>query len=229
MTQNRLHPRLVLLCVLASVTAVWAAAAVAAAQSGGSVRRRLLCGPGGGSGGELHLSGHIAGILRGGIRWSRRKRMNLGSVVGLRRIGRVGFGVDRSVGGGVAVTGWAVAGYGDVSEGTWYTDAVQWSVDNGITDIGEFCFGPETPVSRGETAVWIYNMENQPAAGERHSFTDVTNTSQDDAISWMANTGVTTGTPPTTFAPDETLKRAPSRSVSASFGRRAFGATAWFC
>ena len=102
----------------------------------------------------------------------------------------------------------AVAGYGDVGEGTWYTDAVQWSTDNGIADIAGFCFGPDTPVSRGETAVWIYNMENQPDAGDPHSFSDVTDASQDDAISWMANTGITTGTSPTTFAPDENLKRA---------------------
>ena len=102
----------------------------------------------------------------------------------------------------------AVAGYGDVSEGIWYTDAVQWSVDNGITGISGFCFGPETPVSRGETAVWSYNMENRPDVGVRHSFTDVTDASQDDAISWMANTGITTGTSPTTFSPDDTLRRA---------------------
>ena len=102
----------------------------------------------------------------------------------------------------------AVAGYGDVGEGTWYTDAVQWSVDNGIADIAGFCFAPDTPVSRGETAVWIYNMENQPDAGDSHSFSDVTDASQNDAISWMANNEITTGKSPTTFAPDETLTRA---------------------
>ena len=102
----------------------------------------------------------------------------------------------------------AVAGYGDVGEGTWYTDAVQWSTDNGIADITGFCFGPETPVSRGETAVWIYNMENQPDSGTSHSFSDVTDASQDDAISWMANDEITTGKSPTTFAPDDTLTRA---------------------
>ena len=96
----------------------------------------------------------------------------------------------------------AVAGYGDVGEGTWYTDAVQWSVDNGIAGIAGFCFGPETPVSRGETAVWIYSMENRPAAGDPHSFSDVSDASQDDAISWMANNEITTGISPTTFAPE---------------------------
>ena len=102
----------------------------------------------------------------------------------------------------------AVAGYGDVDEGTWYTDAVQWSVDNGIAGIAGTCFAPETPVSRGETAVWIHNMEGRPDAGVRHSFTDVTDASQNDAISWMANEEITTGKSPTTFAPDDTLTRA---------------------
>ena len=87
-------------------------------------------------------------------------------------------------------------------------DAVQWSVDNGITGIAGVCFRPDDPVSRGETAVWIHNMENRPDAGVSHSFSDVTNGAQDDAISWMANSGITTGTSPTTFAPDETLRRA---------------------
>ena len=109
---------------------------------------------------------------------------------------------------GVSSPAGAVAGYGDVAEGTWYTDAVQWSRENGITGNTGPCFGPETPVSRGETAVWIYNMENQPDAGGRHSFTDVIDASLHDAISWMVNTDITTGTSPTTFAPDETLKRA---------------------
>ena len=109
---------------------------------------------------------------------------------------------------GLASPAGAVAGYGDVGEGIWYTDAVQWSTDNEITEISGFCFGPETPVSRGETAVWIYNMEDPPDAGTSHSFTDVTDASQNDAISWMANFGITTGKSPTTFAPDETLTRA---------------------
>ena len=109
---------------------------------------------------------------------------------------------------GLASPAGAVAGYGDVGEGTWYTDAVQWSTDNGITDIAGPCFGPDTPVSRGETAVWIYNMENQPDAGDPHSFSDVSDASQADAVSWMANNEITTGKSPTTFAPDDTLNRA---------------------
>ena len=101
----------------------------------------------------------------------------------------------------------AVAGYGDVAEDRYYTEPVQWSVDNDITDISGNCFGPDTPVSRGETAVYFWNMEGQPPA-VAHSFSDIGVQAQNDAVSWMAAAGITTGTSPTTFSPDETLTRA---------------------
>ena len=136
---------------------------------------------------------------------------DLSSMVGLSRIwlslGLV-VSLTASLLMGLPSPAGAVAGYGDVGEGIWYTDAVQWSVDNGIADVAGFCFGPDSAVSRGETAVWIYNMENQPDAGDRHSFTDVTDDAQHDAVSWMANSGITTGKSATTFAPDDTLTRA---------------------
>ena len=136
---------------------------------------------------------------------------DLSSMVGLSRIW-LSLGLVVSLTAallmGLASPAGAVAGYGDVGEGTWYTDAVQWSTDNGIADIAGFCFGPDTPVSRGETAVWIYNMENQPDAGDPHSFSDVSDASQADAVSWMANNEITTGKSPTRFAPDDTLTRA---------------------
>ena len=125
--------------------------------------------------------------------------------------GRVRLGVGLVVALTAALLMWspapagAVAGYGDVPEETWYTNPVQWSQDNGIANVGGSCFGPSWPVSRGETAVWLHNLEGQPAAA--HSFVDVTDDSQNDAISWMAETGIMTGTTPTTFAPDDTLTR----------------------
>ncbi len=109
---------------------------------------------------------------------------------------------------GSAYPAGAVAGYGDVPGGAWYTDAVQWSADNGIAGVPPPCFEPQAGVSRGETAVWIYNMVNSPYPGRRHSFVDVVDESQHDAVSWMSNTGVTTGTSATTFAPDDILTRA---------------------
>ena len=74
---------------------------------------------------------------------------------------------------GVAPSAGAVAGYGDVGGDSYYVKPVQWSVDNGITGINDACFSPDAPVSRGESAVYLWNMEGQPSA-ELHSFTDVT-------------------------------------------------------
>ena len=100
----------------------------------------------------------------------------------------------------------AVAEHDDVGRRRNYTKAVQWSVDNGITGIDDACFLPDAPVSRGEAAVYLWNMMGQPLAAP-HSFTDVTFEYQDGAISWMLETGITTGTSDTTFSPGENLTR----------------------
>ncbi len=101
----------------------------------------------------------------------------------------------------------AVAGFGDVSEGRYFTEPVQWSVDNHVAGIDGNCFLPDAPVSRGEAAVYVWNMEGQPSA-PAHSFVDVTDESQDAAVSWMSHNEVTTGTSPTTFDPGGELTRA---------------------
>ena len=107
----------------------------------------------------------------------------------------------------VASPAGAVAGYGDVADGRYFTEPVQWSVDNDVTGIDGNCFRPDAPVSRGEAAVYIWNMEGQPSA-PAHSFVDVTVESQDAAVSWMSHNEITTGTSPTTFGPDTALTRA---------------------
>ena len=101
----------------------------------------------------------------------------------------------------------AVAGYGDVSRDNYFAEAVQWSADYSVTNIPGSCFGPDLPVSRGETAVWIWNMSIRPQPSSSHSFGDVADETQSDAVSWMSETGITTGTSSTTFSPDSTLTR----------------------
>ena len=101
----------------------------------------------------------------------------------------------------------AVAGYGDVTEGEYYTEPVQWAVDNDVTGIDGNCFGPDAPVSRGDAAVYIWNLQGQPVA-PAHNFVDVTDESQDAAVSWMSHNEITTGTSTTTFGPDTALNRA---------------------
>ena len=100
----------------------------------------------------------------------------------------------------------AVAGFGDVDGGSYFADAVQWSVDNGITGVDGSCFSPDQPVTRGETAVWIWRMQDRPQA-PAHSFVDVTAAEQQQSVAWMVSEGVTTGTSDSTFSPDRELTR----------------------
>ena len=100
----------------------------------------------------------------------------------------------------------AVAGFGDVDGGAYFADAVQWSVDNGITGVDGSCFSPDQPVTRGETAVWMWRMQDRPEA-PAHSFVDVTAVEQQQSVAWMVSEGVTTGTSDTTFSPDRVLTR----------------------
>jgi len=101
----------------------------------------------------------------------------------------------------------AVAGYGDVAEGQYYTEPVQWSTDNDITGIDGNCFAPDTVVTRGEASIYMWYMQDQPTA-PMHSFDDVTVEGQDAAVSWMFANKITTGTSKTTFSPDTALTRA---------------------
>ncbi len=101
----------------------------------------------------------------------------------------------------------AVAGYGDVAYDRYFTEPVQWSADEGLTGIGGACFLPDTGVSRGEAAVYLWNMAGKPSA-PAHSFVDVADEGQNAAVSWMSHNNITTGTTETTFDPDAILTRA---------------------
>ncbi|NNF68858.1 MAG: S-layer homology domain-containing protein, partial [Acidimicrobiia bacterium] len=102
----------------------------------------------------------------------------------------------------------AVAGFADVSAEIFYTEPVQWMVDNEITTgVSPQCFGPDQPVTRGQAAAFMWRMENSPAPAAAHGFGDVVATWQQDAVSWMSDSGITTGTTRTTYSPDDPLTR----------------------
>ncbi len=101
-----------------------------------------------------------------------------------------------------------VAGFGDVDSDRFFTDAVQWMVDNAITaGVSPTCFGPDDPVTRGQAAAFMWRMEGSQAPGAAHVFGDVVAPWQQDPVSWMFNNGITTGTTATTYSPDDHLTR----------------------
>ena len=101
----------------------------------------------------------------------------------------------------------AQAGFEDVPADAYYADAVQWLVDEGLATGGaDGAFRPEDPVTRGETAVFLWRLAGQPEAPV-HRFADVTVGWQDDAVSWMSAAGITQGATPTTFEPNGIVTR----------------------
>lgn len=95
----------------------------------------------------------------------------------------------------------------DVDHDDYYAAPVQWMLDNGITTgTSASTFSPEAPVTRGMAAAFIWRMAGEPSAPD-HGFVDVFRSWQDDPISWLAASEITTGVTPSRFAPDTSITR----------------------
>ena len=102
----------------------------------------------------------------------------------------------------------AVAGFSDVAATAYWAEPVQWMVDNGITTgTSEGCFSPNASVTRGQAAAFMWRMEGEPEPDRAHSFVDVHASWQHDAVSWMVEEGITTGTSASNYSPDMSLTR----------------------
>ena len=111
-----------------------------------------------------------------------------------------------------------VAGFGDVEPERYYTEPVQWMVDEHIIDTGSStCFAPDVAANRGETALYMWRMLEQPSAPP-HPYEDVIGEDQNKAVAWIYANKITTGKIPTAFAPNDTLTRG---EVAASLHRLA--------
>jgi uncharacterized protein YkwD len=108
----------------------------------------------------------------------------------------------------VATPAGAVAGFGDVAGDEFYTEAVQWMVDDEITSgTTPGCFSPGSATSRGQVATFIHRAHGEPAGGDS-GFADVSpGAYHAAAVGWMVDAGITTGTTSTTFEPDRLVTR----------------------
>lgn len=104
---------------------------------------------------------------------------------------------------------YATAGFGDVDPDDYFAAAVQWMTDRGyIEGISPGCFGPGVPTTRGDMATLLHRVNGEPDAEGGEPFDDVGPYDPFfDAVVWLYQTGVTVGTSPTTFSPDDVLTR----------------------
>ena len=97
----------------------------------------------------------------------------------------------------------------DVTLGSYYYDAVQWAVAQGITvGTSATTFSPDETCTRGQTVTFLYRYEKSPVVSGGNPFTDVSVDSYyTNAVQWAVNNGVTSGTSETTFSPNTTCTR----------------------
>lgn len=102
-----------------------------------------------------------------------------------------------------------VAGFSDVGRDRYYAEPIDWLYQQGITTgTSSSTFSPDDFVTRGQMAAFLWRMEGQEAAAQAN-FSDVSRGRYyAPAIDWLFERGITTGTSPTTFSPDQQVTRA---------------------
>lgn len=100
-------------------------------------------------------------------------------------------------------------GFLDVNPGAFYERGVEWMVAEGITTgTSPTTFSPGASVTRGQLATFLYRYAGSPTVSGGNDFVDVSPTAYyADAVTWMVNEGITTGTSATTFSPNAGVTR----------------------
>ena len=91
---------------------------------------------------------------------------------------------------------------------SWQQGPVSWMYANAITTgTSATTYSPEDTLTRGQLAALLYRLAGNPEGSPPHSFDDVVSPWQQDAVSWMSDLGITTGTTPSTFSPGAKVTR----------------------
>ncbi len=96
----------------------------------------------------------------------------------------------------------------DVAEDAWYYEAVKYVYENGLMiGTADDTFAPNSTLSRAMVAQILYNLEGQPTADGKSSFTDASGHWAANAIAWAQETGVVSGYENNTFRPNRAVTR----------------------
>jgi hypothetical protein len=97
----------------------------------------------------------------------------------------------------------------DVTESDFYYEALCWAVEKGVpVGTSDTTFSPELLCTRAQFITFLWAAVGSPEPETECPFSDVT---EEDycyqAVCWAAENGVTAGTSPTTFSPDQPCTR----------------------
>ncbi len=103
--------------------------------------------------------------------------------------------------------------FADVADGEWYTEYIA----NGIA-VGMYgssysrLFEPDTPLSRGECAIWMMNTLGIES-GETYTYPDITDAEVAEAVSNATAVGLIAGYEDGTYRPDGSLTRSEAATI----------------
>jgi hypothetical protein len=111
--------------------------------------------------------------------------------------------------GGTNATSYPVSYLSDVPAGAYYSDAVAWAMEEGITSgTGNGTFSPNAACTRGQVVTFLFRFEGVLPVSGGAPFADVdARAYYYDAVAWAVEKNVTQGTSATTFSPDQTCTR----------------------
>ena len=106
-------------------------------------------------------------------------------------------------------TNFQIITFYDVPIDAYYFDPVTWMVLNELTTgVSPNKFAPDRNIERAEVATFLHRFADEPLAELPGPFEDVDiDVYFEEAVAWMATTGITTGTTATMFSPNETVTR----------------------
>ena len=112
----------------------------------------------------------------------------------------------------------------DVPANAYFADAVDWAVENGVTNgLSDTMFGPYESCTRAQIVTFLWRAAGSPEPKTASSFTDVSASAYyAKAVAWAVENGITNGMTETTFAPNATC----TRGQSVTFLYRALKGTA---
>jgi len=115
-----------------------------------------------------------------------------------------------------------ISSFFDVPSGKWFSNPIRWITDSNIaTGTAPNLYSPFEPNSRASVAMFLWRFAGKPPAAIPGPFTDVTTgASYEEAVSWLLDAKITTGTSPTEFSPDITVTRGQAATFLWRFAGR---------
>lgn len=109
------------------------------------------------------------------------------------------------------VTNSTLMPFTDVKRNMWYSTAVMWACENGITaGTSKNTFSPNAKCTRAQAVTFIWNAMSKPdPKGDPRTFSDVDDSAwYATAVRWAADYEITAGTGAGKFSPNKTCSRA---------------------